>query len=170
MPAICDHIQADRIFVQPRNPFTRVCKIMRWRRTESIPWPEIPGQLVDEWFKEPQWELEDPLWRAGMNLERSIFVEDLQQAADQGLLNLDFETCYMFHTAFIHGHAHWQPFPWPPSQLDPSAADRQFYGSVQPAVFDGSKIWSAEVRDLVEKCLIRIAPVMKAYGATAPTL
>lgn len=38
MPALCDHLNADRIFVQPRNPDTRICKVMRWRRNEGIPW------------------------------------------------------------------------------------------------------------------------------------
>ena len=72
----------------------------------------------------------------------------------------------MFHTAFIHGHAHWPPIS---SATGPSE-ERNFYGSVQPAVFDGSRVWSDEIRELVEKCLVRIAPVMKAYGETAPDL
>lgn len=75
----------------------------------------------------------------------------------------------MFHTAFIHGHAHWPPIPSSYYQ-DGVTESRHFYGSVQPAVFDGSRVWSAETRMLVEKCLIRIAPFMKAYGETAPKL
>lgn len=38
MPVFCDHLKADRIFLQPRNPETRVCKVLRWRRSDSIPW------------------------------------------------------------------------------------------------------------------------------------
>jgi hypothetical protein len=76
----------------------------------------------------------------------------------------------MFHTAFIHGHAHWQPLPWPGSKNDHATEGRKFYGSVQPAVFNGSRIWTDEDHDLMERCLIRIAPVMKAYGETAPDL
>jgi hypothetical protein len=38
MPIFCDHVKADRIFLQPRNPFTRVCKILQWRRNEEVPW------------------------------------------------------------------------------------------------------------------------------------
>jgi len=38
MPALCEHIKADRIFIQPRNPDTRICKVIRWRRNENIPW------------------------------------------------------------------------------------------------------------------------------------
>jgi hypothetical protein len=38
MPLFCDHVKVDRIFMQPRNPHTRVCKVLRWRRDESIPW------------------------------------------------------------------------------------------------------------------------------------
>ena len=74
----------------------------------------------------------------------------------------------MFHTAFIHGHAHWPPLLSPGSETDYATKGRQFYGSVQSAIFDGPRIWSDEVRNLIEKCLIRIAPVMKAYGETAP--
>ncbi|CZR56069.1 uncharacterized protein PAC_05957 [Phialocephala subalpina] len=129
MPVFCDHVRADRIFLQPRNPETRVCKVFRWRRNENIP---------------------------------CIYVEDLEEAAKKGILNLDFERNYMFHTALIHGHAHW-----PPLNVD-AVEERRFYGSVQPAVFDGPRVWSTDTHELVEKCLARIAPIMKAYGENAP--
>lgn len=86
----------------------------------------------------------------------------------------------MFHTAFIHGHAHWPPIPSstpPPAPLSSSRSpdvdvkqeqERNFYGSVQPAVFDGPRIWTMEMRSLVEACLVRIAPVMKELGESAP--
>jgi len=93
----------------------------------------------------------------------SIYVENLEEAAKKGILNLEFEKSFMFHTAFIHGHAHWPPI----SEL---AEGRNFYGSVQPAVFDGPRVWPTELRELVEKCLVRIAPIMKAIGDTAPPL
>ena len=73
----------------------------------------------------------------------------------------------MFHTAFIHGHAHWPPLQ---SGTVIEAEGRQFYGSVQPAVFSGPKIWSDDIHRLVEKCLIRIAPVMKLIAETAPSV
>lgn len=76
----------------------------------------------------------------------------------------------MFHTAFIHGHAHWPPMPPLGTEIDHITEGRNFYGSVQPAVFNGPRIWSDEDRKLTEKCLIRIAPIMKAYGETAPDL
>jgi hypothetical protein len=76
----------------------------------------------------------------------------------------------MFHTAFIHGHAHWPPLLLPGSEIDHTTEERKFYGSVQPAVFAGPRIWSDEDRDLMEKCLSRIATIMKAYGETAPDL
>ncbi|KAE8449458.1 hypothetical protein EG329_008066 [Mollisiaceae sp. DMI_Dod_QoI] len=173
MPAFCDHVQADRIFLQPRNPKTRVCKILRWRRNENIPWPAIPGDIKEgQWFVEDNWEIEDPLWRAALELKPSIYVEDLEQAAKEKILNLDFEKNYMFHTAFIHAHAHWpQLYPSaPPSSLAHIIAgnERDFYGSVQPAVFNGPQVWPSETREFVERCLVRIAPIMKAYGESAP--
>jgi len=169
MPVFCDHVKADRIFLQPRNPHTRVCKVMQWRRDPDIPRPAIPGaEEVDGWFVEDKWEIEDPLWRAAMELKPSIYVEDLEKSGKEGVLNIDFEKSYMFHTAFIHGHAHWPPISSGVS--DDESMKRQFFGSVQPAVFDGPRVWSPEVRLLVEKCLIRIAPFMKAYGRTAPGL
>lgn len=73
----------------------------------------------------------------------------------------------MFHTAFIHGHAHFPPLP-PAGQADDGSKERQFYGSVQPAVFDGPRVWSQEVMELTEMCLVRIAPFMKALGEKAP--
>lgn len=97
----------------------------------------------------------------------SIYVEDLEKAAAEGILNLEFENSYFFHTAFIHGHAHWPPLPAAGSGMDDKARERQFYGSVQPAVFDGPRVWPQELRELVEKCLVRIAPVMKSLGEIA---
>jgi hypothetical protein len=38
MAVFCNHLKADRIFMQPRNPQTRVCKVLRWRRDENVPW------------------------------------------------------------------------------------------------------------------------------------
>jgi hypothetical protein len=93
----------------------------------------------------------------------SIYVEDLEKAGKEGILNIEFENAYMFHTAFIHGHAHWPP-------ISEVSDERQFYGSVQPAVFDGPRIWSPETHELVEACLVRIAPIMKAIGECAPGL
>lgn len=99
-----------------------------------------------------------------LQLRPSIYIEDLETAADEGILNLEFENNYMFHTAFIHGHAHWPPIS------DIEATERQFFGSVQPAVFDGPRVWAPEVRELVENCLVRIAPIMKSCGEKAPGL
>ncbi|KAE9366044.1 hypothetical protein N431DRAFT_430213 [Stipitochalara longipes BDJ] len=167
MHPFCNHITANRIFMQPRNPETRVCKLLRWRRYESIPWPAIPKQVVDEWFIEDNWEDEDPLWRAALQLKPSIYVEDLEKSAEEGTLNLEFESKYMFHTAFVHGHAHFPPLTTA-GEEDEAEKERKFYGSVQPAVFDGPRIWSEEVRELVERCLVRIAPFMKEVGGMAP--
>lgn len=72
----------------------------------------------------------------------------------------------MFHTAFIHGHAHFPALP-PTGEVGERAEGRQFYGSVQPAVFDGPRIWSEEIKELVERCLVRIAPFMKELGESA---
>ncbi len=94
-------------------------------------------------------------------------MEDLRKAADEGLLNLEFENNYMFHTAFIHGHAHWPPTPPIGSDTDPGAGERKFYGSVQPAVFDGPRVWGQDIHNLVEDCLMRLTPVMRAYGESA---
>jgi len=126
------------------------------------------GSQPGDWIIEDNWELEDPLYRAALQLKPSIYVEDLDQAASEGLLDLDFENKHMFHTAFIHGHAHSPPLLFEHGEVVDDSSEREFYGSVQPAVFDGPRIWSQEVRSLMEKCLVRIAPVMKAYGETAP--
>lgn len=123
-----------------------------------------------EWIVEEKWELEDPLYRAALELKPSIYVEDLNRAASEVLLNLEFEKEHMFHTAFIHGHAHWPPLIPEESTAEHESVGRQFYGSMQPAVFDGPRVWGKEVHDLIERCLVRIATIMKAYGEIAPPL
>jgi hypothetical protein len=102
------------------------------------------------------------------NDSQSIYVEDLEKSAKEGTLNIEFESKYMFHTAFIHGHAHFPPLP-PAGEEDEHEKERHFYGLVQPAVFDGPRVWSKDVRDLVEKCLVKIAPAMKVVGLKAPS-
>jgi hypothetical protein len=97
--------------------------------------PAIPGQVSNEWFVEEKWEIDDPLWRAALQV-----IEDLQKTAQEGLLSIDFENSYMFHTAFIHGHAHWPPLHLPESEIDHTTEERKFHGSVQPAVFAGPRI------------------------------
>ena len=69
----------------------------------------------------------------------SNYIEDLEKSAREGTLNLDFETMYMFDTAFIHGHALFHPLP-PAGEVDEGVKERQFYGSVQPAIFDGPRV------------------------------
>jgi hypothetical protein len=39
---------------------------------------------------------------------------------------------------------------------------------VQPAIFDRPRVWSEKARELVERCLVRIAPLMKELGEMAP--
>lgn len=72
----------------------------------------------------------------------------------------------MFHSAFIHGHAHMPAM----SQELVEDGKRQFWGSVQPAVFDGPRSWSLEVKEVMERCLIRLAPVMKKVAESSPGL
>jgi hypothetical protein len=130
----------------------------------------LVGSQPGDWIVEEKWELDDPLYRAALQLKPSIYVEDLHQAASEGLLDLEFENKHMFHTAFIHGHARWPLLSSEENASMHGSTEQQFYGSVQPAVFDGPRVWGDEVRELMEKCLVRIAPVMKAYGDTAPVL
>ena len=82
-----------------------------------------------------------------LQLKPSIYVENFNQAADEGLLNLEFEKKQMFHTAFIHGHAHWPPLA--SRECEEDSVGRQFYGSVQPAVFDRPRVWRHGVHDLI---------------------
>jgi hypothetical protein len=96
-------------------------------------------------------------------------VEGLQKAANEDILNLEFETSYVLHSTFIYGHARWPPLPLGETEHFVDEA-RLFYRSVQPAVFNGSRTWSEEVHDLMEKCLVKIVPVMKALAEMAPSL
>lgn len=85
-------------------------------------------------------------------------------------MNIEFENKYMFHTAFIHAHAHWPPMSSTAYEVDPEIERRKFYGSVQPAVFYGPRIWGSDIHELVDKCVERLAPVMKKLGESAPGL
>lgn len=103
---------------------------------------------------------------AALALKPSIYITDLESAAAAGLLNIEFEKKHMKHSAFIHGHAHFPPL----SEKGVGVGERRFYGSVQPAVFGGSRVWMEGERELMEGILVRIAPSMKVVGEGAPEL
>jgi hypothetical protein len=123
-----------------------------------------------DWMEEGKGELEDPLYRTALELKPRIYVENINQAANEELLDLGFEKEHMLHIAFIHGHAHWPPLLSEESVVERDSVGRQYYGSFQLAVFDGPRVWRKDVYDLIKSCLVRIAAVMKAYGETAPAL
>ena len=139
-------LNADRCFLYVRQPDrkrgrTAFC----WRKNDDIP---------DKNTIQPDWQpdttdlpAEDPLIRAGLAMQPSVYVDDVETATPD-VLNRDFEQETFGHRALIHAHIQ---------------QDGQLWGILQPAVFGQSRHWTGEEKAQIEAILPRLQPVIAAY-------
>ena len=142
-------LDADRCFLYVRQPDqqrgrTAFC----WRKNDQVP---------DKNTTQPDWQpdttdlpAEDPLIRAGLNMQPSVYVDDVETAAPD-VLNLDFERETFGHRALIHAHIQ---------------QDGQLWGILQPCVFGRPRHWTNDEKAQVEAILPRLQPVIAAYVAS----
>lgn len=139
-------LTADRCFLYVRQPDrkrgrTTFC----WRKNDDMP---------DKNTIQPNWQAdttdlpaEDPLIRAGLNMQPSVYVDDVETATPD-VLNRDFERETFGHRALIHAHIQ---------------QDNQLWGILQPAVFGQPRHWTGEEKAQIEAILPRLQPVIAAY-------
>lgn len=144
MPALGEQLGCDRIFLYLRNPWKRFGRVpFCWRRNSDLP------EIYDpEWKSEPAGlTAEDPMFRAAVEAQASIFVEDVETASPD-TVNRDFEAKTFGHRALIHAHL---------------CQDGQLWGILQPAVFGQPRVWSAADRELIQATVARITPLAVDY-------
>lgn len=142
-------LNADRCFLYVRQPDqqrgrTAFC----WRKNDDVP---------DKNTIQPDWQpdttdlpAEDPLIRAGLNRQPSVYVDDVEMATPD-VLNRAFEQETFGHRALIHAHIQ---------------QDGQLWGILQPCMFDGPRHWTDDEKTQIEAILPRLQPVIAAYVAS----
>lgn len=137
LPAVCEVLEADRCFLQLRNPQTRFYKILCWRLR-----PEFPD-LSSDWAPEQEWERDDPMFAAALRAQPPIFVEDVERA-DPAVLNADFERNSFGHRALVHAHL---------------CHKGQLWGILQPCIFGHPRVWSEFDRFVIAELVERLTPI-----------
>lgn len=138
------HLDADRCFFYVRQPSQHHGRIaFQWRRDHSI-----PDVIQPDWQPDttdlPQ---EDPLFRAALTLQPSVYVPDVETAGPD-VLNRDFEHKTFGHRALIHAHVQ---------------ADGRLWGILQPCVFGQVRTWTTDEQAYVEQQLPGLLAPIRAF-------
>ncbi|GAB3337895.1 hypothetical protein GCM10027299_49500 [Larkinella ripae] len=139
-------LNADRCFLYVRQPArgrgrTAFC----WRKNKTI---------TDKNTVQPDWQADtdtlpaqDPLIRAGLAGQPSVYVDDVE-TANPDVLNRQFERETFGHRALIHAHIQ---------------RDNQLWGILQPCMFGNPRHWTHEEKAPIEAILPLLQPVIAAF-------
>ncbi|MBC6605790.1 GAF domain-containing protein [Hymenobacter sp. BT188] len=137
------HLRVDRCFLYVRDPAQGRGRIaFVWRKNADVPDPRHDWQNDTDDL--PQ---EDPLFRAALAAQPSVYVEDVTQAGPE-VLNQDFERRTFGHRALVHAHI---------------IGDEQLWGILQPCVFDAPRPWTLADREYIEGAVPLLLPVIQDY-------
>ena len=131
MPAIVETLQCDRCFLFIRDPHRRRTRITHGYSRENR-WPTMiqPG-----WSREPRsLDSKDPLTLSAYRSPEPKFIIDIE-TAPPGTLDIQLERSFFGHRALIHA---------------PIYADTEFYGILEPCVFDVPRDWTDRDRNLIQ--------------------
>ena len=137
------HLRADRCFLYVRDPAQERGRIaLVWRLDEAVPdprhdWQDDTGDLPTQ----------DPLFRAALAAQPSVFVDDVSEAGPE-VLNQEFERRTFGHRALVHAHI---------------TEHGQLWGILQPCVFGHPHHWTAAEREYLDAAVPLLLPVVQAY-------
>jgi len=137
------HLRADRCFLYVRNPDQGRGRIaFVWRLDEAVPDPRHDWQ--DDTSNLPK---EDPLFRAALAAQPSVYVDDVTEAGPD-VLNQEFERRTFGHRALVHAHI---------------TNNGQLWGILQPCVFGHPRHWTAAEREYLDAAVPLFLPVVQDY-------
>lgn len=137
-------LKADRCFLYIRQPDQQHGRIaFCWRKNDHIPDVIQPDWQTDT-TELPQ---EDPLFRAAITLQPSVYVDDVETASST-VLNQEFERKRFGHRALVHAHI---------------TRERQLWGILQPCLFGQPRHWTQQEKTQIEAILPLLQPVIAAY-------
>ena len=136
-------LRADRCFLYVRHPDRGRGRIaFVWRLDEAVPDPRHDWQ--DDTDDLPK---EDPLFRAALAAQPSVYVDDVTEASPD-MLNQEFERRTFGHRALVHAHI--------------TEAGR-LWGIAQPCVFGHPRHWTAAEREYLDAAVGLLLPVVQEY-------
>ena len=102
-----------------------------------------------EWTAEGNIAEEDPMYREAMVNPEALYIDDIE-TAPPSLLNVEFERKHFGHRALIHAPVYHQG---------------EFYGILEPCVFDAPRRWTDADRAITAWAQAQIAPLAAEYVA-----
>ncbi|MGJ3246943.1 MAG: GAF domain-containing protein [Elainellaceae cyanobacterium] len=131
MPALVEVLQCDRCFLFIRDPQRQRTRITHGYSRE----PRWPTMVQADWSREsPDLNAKDPLTLSAYQSPEAHFIEDIE-TAPAGMLDVNLERSVFGHRALIHA---------------PIYADAEFYGVLEPCVFETPRVWSEGDRRLIQ--------------------
>jgi len=144
-------LNVDRCVLWARDPSRERCRAaFVWRRNDSI----ADDYFQKQWVEESSFVNDDPLYRAALACQPSIYITDVTKASPE-VLNREFEDRYFGHRAFIHGHI---------------IKDGQLWGTLEPCVFTHSRQWTENERIFIETLLPLLADHVKTFVMKGQTI
>ena len=141
---IGESLNVDRCFLCVRDPSKERCRTpFVWRRHNSI----AGDYFQRKWVEESSFVNDDPLYRAALACQPSVYVTDIEKAPAE-VLNREFEDRYFGHRAFIHGHI---------------VEDGQLWGTLEPCVFTHPRQWTENERIFIETLLPLLVDHVKTF-------
>ena len=131
MPTIVETLQCDRCFLFIRDPQRQRTRITDGYSREAR-WPTM---VQTGWSREPSnLNSKDPLTLSAYQSPEAKFIDDIA-TAPPGSLDIQLERSVFGHRALIHA---------------PIYNDGEFYGILEPCVFDVPRRWTESDRDLIQ--------------------
>lgn len=144
MPAIVDALQCDRCFLFIRDPERQQTQIThgysrdnRWPTMVQSGWNHDSGNLAAK----------DPLTASAYRSPEIHFIEDIETASPD-VLDLNLERAVFGHRALAH---------------TPIYHDGEFYGVLEPCVFDQPRVWTEGDRTLIHELQRQLGPLVVQY-------
>lgn len=131
MSTMVETLQCDRCFLFIRDPQRQRTRITHGYSRDAR-WPTM---VQTGWSREsPNLNSKDPLTLSAYHSSEAKFIEDIE-TAPPGTLDLQLERSVFGHRALIHA---------------PIYADNEFYGILEPCVFDVPRRWTDRDRTLIQ--------------------
>lgn len=137
-------LAADRCFLYVRQPEQQHGRIaICWRKNDVI-----PDVVQPDWQSDTtDLPKEDPLFRAAITLQPSVYVDDVDVAGPD-VLNRDYERKTFGHRALVHAHATYE---------------NQLWGILQPCMFGQPRHWTEAEKRMIEAVLPQLPALIAAY-------
>lgn len=132
MSAVVDELRCDRCFLFIRDPQRQRTRITHGYSRESR-WPTM---VQSDWSQEsPDLNANDPLTLSAYQSSEIHFIEDIE-TVPPGTLDINLERSVFRHRALVHAPIYYEG---------------EFYGVLEPCVFETPRYWTEGNRTLIHR-------------------